>query len=331
MYTDDDLNTAVEAGVFTQTSVDEFREMVDSSHQTQHQDEENFRLLSSFNDIFVVIACALLIFPIFGMLKESNLPAAFVSMAVLAWALGEYFILRRKMALPAVFLVLCFVGAASNLGAALGNKPEMEAILSVVFAIVAATAHWFRFKVPITIAGGIGAAAIMVLSIVTSQYPSSIPAITATAFICGLLTFSFAMMWDAKDTMRVSYRSDVAFWLHLIAAPLLVHPVFFFMGFFEETTTDMSIPVVLGAYALITLMSLIIDRRSLMVSALVYVLVTIAKALATQETFIDNFSSAAIFMGVVLLCLAVFWHPVRRIIVGNLPETLQSRLPAISR
>lgn len=331
MYSDDDLNSAVKAGVFTQASVDEFRELVDSGRRTQHQDEENFRLLSSFNDIFVVIACALLIFPLFWMVKESNLTMAFGVVAVLAWGLGEYFILRRKMALPGVFLVLCFVGGASNFGATLGGNPDMEAGLAVVFAIASAALHWFRFRVPITIAGGIAAAVFVVLSLVVNNHPDSIGTITAAAFICGLCVFSFAMFWDSTDIQRISYRSDVAFWLHLIAAPLMIHPVFYFMGFFDELTTAFSVPVVLGLYACITLISLIIDRRSLMVSALVYVVVTLGRALANQETFVDSFSSAALAMGIVLLALAIFWRPVRKIIVGLFPSSIQSKLPAIAR
>lgn len=331
MYSDEDLNSAVEAGVFTQTSVDEFREMMDSSRRTQHQDEENFRLLSSFNDIFVVIACALLIFPVYWMVQDQNELMALALMAVMSWGLGEYFILRRKMALPGVFLVLCFVGASSMMGLASRASPEVETVLSVVFAIIAATLHWFRFKVPITIAGGIGAAVLTVLVMVIENYPGAIEPITVAAFVCGITVFAFAMYWDAKDVQRISYRSDVAFWLHLIAAPLMIHPVFYFMGFFEESTSHFSIPVVLALYGFITLVSLIIDRRSLMVSALIYVVVTLARAMANQEAFADNFSSAALGMGLVLLSLAVFWRPVRKVVVGALPANIQSKLPAVIR
>src|SRR2546430_3225670 len=45
-----------------------------------------------------------------------------------------------------------------------------------------------------------------------------------TLFRSGM--FLFAMWWDGSDRARLTRRSDVAFWLHLLAAPMIVHPVF---------------------------------------------------------------------------------------------------------
>lgn len=329
MYTDDDLNSAVEAGVFTQESVNSFRELMDKGRLTHHQDEENFRLLSSFNDIFVLIACSLILFPVFAIVKDSSLSAAFASVMVLSWILGEYFILRRKMALPAVFLVLSCVISAINLGSSLGQNATMEILLSVSFGVVVAVAHWFRFRVPITIAGGIAATVFMVMIIVLERFPDAMGVVTFTAFVCGILVFCLAMVWDSKDTQRVTYRSDVAFWLHLVAAPLMVHPVFFFMGFYDDSVASLSIAVVLGLYACITLVSVVIDRRSLMVSSLVYVLITVARVLTEQQAVVESFSVVAVVMGIVLLALSVFWQLVRRKVVAGLPLNLRQILPAI--
>ena len=62
MYTDEDLDYAVKKGIFTGESVAEFRAQLSSSKNTPSVDEENFRLITGFNDIFVVIACMLLLF-----------------------------------------------------------------------------------------------------------------------------------------------------------------------------------------------------------------------------------------------------------------------------
>ena len=40
-------------------------------------------------------------------------------------------------------------------------------------------------------------------------------------FVAGLGVFAFAMRWDLQDPERITRRSDVAFWLHLAAAPLI--------------------------------------------------------------------------------------------------------------
>ena len=45
-------------------------------------------------------------------------------------------------------------------------------------------------------------------------------------FVAGLGVFAFAMRWDMTDPQRETRRSDVAFWLHLLAAPMIAHPLF---------------------------------------------------------------------------------------------------------
>jgi hypothetical protein len=55
MYTEEDLNNAVKQTIFNQSSVDNFRQFIATSKNTNHVDEENFKLIGSFNDIFVVI------------------------------------------------------------------------------------------------------------------------------------------------------------------------------------------------------------------------------------------------------------------------------------
>jgi hypothetical protein len=62
MYTEEDLNNAVKQAIFNQSSVDNFRQFIAIGKNTNQVDEENFKLIGSFNDIFVVIACLLLLF-----------------------------------------------------------------------------------------------------------------------------------------------------------------------------------------------------------------------------------------------------------------------------
>ena len=55
MYTDSDLESAVTKGIFTRDSVERFRQDYEQQHASPIVDEENFRLVSGFNDIFVVV------------------------------------------------------------------------------------------------------------------------------------------------------------------------------------------------------------------------------------------------------------------------------------
>src|SRR3546814_17074082 len=78
------------------------------------------------------------------------------------------------------------------------------------------------------------------------------------------------MWWDSSDPKRETRRSDVAFWLHLLAAPLIVHPVFSLLGLTDGSASVMEAVVVLLVYVGIGLTALAIDRRALLVSALAY-------------------------------------------------------------
>lgn len=85
MYTDDALNSAVEQEVFTKDAVSNFKQHVESPKQTPSVDEENFRLIGGFNDIFVVIAGILLLFSSFTVLRVMSFPLATIVFSLLAW------------------------------------------------------------------------------------------------------------------------------------------------------------------------------------------------------------------------------------------------------
>ena len=68
---------------------------------------------------------------------------------------------------------------------------------------------------------------------------------------------------------RTTRHADVAFWLHILAALLIVHPLFNLLDSFE---TVMGLSLVFAIYILLTIASLILDRRALMVAALGYAL-----------------------------------------------------------
>ena len=95
--------------------------------------------------------------------------------------------------------------------------------------------HWRRFHVPITVAAGAAAVAGCSVAIVVGivslgDAESAKNLILGFVLLLGIGMFLFAMWWDASDRARVTRRSDVAFWLHLLAAPMIVHPVFTLLG-----------------------------------------------------------------------------------------------------
>jgi len=109
-------------------------------------------------------------------------------------------------------------------------------------------------------------------------------------FVGGLVIFYIAMRWDVADVKRVTGKSDVAFWLHLIAAPLIVHPIFSNLGIFDGNQSTLNLALVLLLYVVLIVVSLIIDRRAFMVSSLVYVLAALTELFKTYGLAGDSFA-----------------------------------------
>ena len=330
MYTDEDLEQAVKKGIFSADSVESFRSDYLDRHNTHTADEENFRLVASFNDIFVVIAVGLLLLSL-GWVTYAVSPSVSAAVVALAsWVLAEFFVLNRKMALPAIALLISFVGSVFVAVVTLFDFPGENALtMAGLAATIAAWLHWKRFRVPITVAAGASALVVFVVSLIISVFPAAKDYLVYLLFAGGLAVFALAMYWDSSDLQRVSGRSDVAFWLHLASAPLIVHPVFTGLGIFEGNESASGLISIILLYLFLTFVSVVIDRRAFMVSALIYVLVALTELLEDYGLAGDGFAYVGVLIGFSLLLLSGFWHKARQKLVAFLPYKVQSRVPNI--
>lgn len=329
MYTEEDIQSAITAGIFTPETANAFRTHVAGRKSLPAVDEEHFRLITGFNDIFVVIACSLLLASIAWIGKSFSQPVAGFTTAAAAWGLAEFFVRKRRMALPAIVLLLAFVGAIYYGAASALKVIPMQHVIAGALAAAAAWAHWCRFRVPITIAAGAAAIAGSLIAFIISIAPESLAWMRIICFAAGVVVFIFAMRWDTADTLRQTRKSDVAFWLHLLAAPLLVHPVFTALGIFSGKNAILPITIVIVLYLFIALVSLLIDRRALMVSSLVYVLYAFSTLLEKFGVINLGFAITALFIGSALLLLSAFWHLTRTQILRLFPANVTSRLPPL--
>jgi hypothetical protein len=101
------------------------------------------------------------------------------------------------------------------------------------------------------------------------------------------------------------------------------------LGIFDGQHSTATLALIMGLYILLTLVSLVIDRRAFMVSALVYVLVALTKLLDTYGLAGDSFAYVGVFIGFSLLLLSGFWHKVRYQLVIRLPASWQAKVPVI--
>jgi len=149
--------------------------------------------------------------------------------------------------------------------------------------------------------------------------------------LLGVGVFLFAMRWDASDQARVTRRSDVAFWLHLLAAPMIVHPVFTLLGLNDGNATIGEGLIVVALYVVLAIAALAIDRRALLVSALAYVLYALTELFKQIGAVELSVAFTALLIGSALLLLSAYWHQARRLIVSRLPGNLTERLPHLDR
>jgi hypothetical protein len=373
MYSESDIENAVATGAITPEAAAALRQSVADGRATPAVDEESFRLLTGFNDIFVSIAAILLLVAV-GWIG-GNIGSRLVSpsatygdypqvmwglrigglfVAAAAWGLAEYFTRIRRMALPSILLLLAFVFAV---GAFIGgwwagpghNGVPIGLPLSGLAMAIAAYAHWRRFRVPITIAALTGAVAMTVIGLVIVAVGSTGPC-TATTFeamdacrarigtvgiwltlVGGVAVFAFAMWWDMSDRARITRRSDVAFWLHLCAAPMIAHSVFWLLGVMHGEPGPGKAAIVIALYLLFGLIALAVDRRALLVSSLVYVLYALSGLFERFGAVSLNMALTALVIGSALLMLSAFWHTARRQVVSRLPEDWRMRLPELDR
>jgi len=360
MYSQNDLDEAVAAGAMSAEAAASLRNFVDNQRHSPAIDEENFRLITGFNDIFVSIAAAILLFAVgwigqsigqaTGMIIGVDGPSPLAPLLVCAtsWALALFFTAKRRMALPSILLLLAFVGgvlmtSALTIGLVIGavafdDNPQLAATVGGVSAAIAAVAawyHWRRFRVPITVAAGaaavVGIAVSVLLAIIGQNADQARNIILGFVLLLGVAVFLFAMHWDSSDPSRTTRRSDVAFWLHLLAAPMIVHPIFTLLGLNDGTATISEGLIVVALYVVIGLAALAIDRRALLVSALAYVLYALSELFKQFGAVELNIALTALVIGSALLLLSAFWHQSRSLIVRNLPAGLQAKLPYLDR
>lgn len=295
-------------------------------------EDEALRLVTGFADIFVTIGLGLFLVPLGMLLGASSPTLGAAGIASAALALAEFFTRRRRMALPSIallaaFAAACFWSVLSALDGRLSMASPLPAAAAALFTAGAVALHYRRYRVPITVASGAAALAVAGVALLAAVVPGLLERHAAlVALACGLAIFALAMRFDLSDPERRTRATDVAFWLHLLAAPLVVHSTLgTLVSGAGSRMTAPSAALILAAFLALGFVAIAIDRRALLVAGLSYAGYALARLVfgAGQASALP----VAFLLGTFVLLLSAGWRPLRARVLARLPGGLAGRLP----
>jgi hypothetical protein len=329
------LDAAVADGVIDRATAERLLPYLEANGplpETADADDEKLRLVTGFNDIFVTIGIALFLGALGYLLWEGGGTLAGLAVAAAAWGLAEFFTRVKRLALPSIALLVIFVGAVFFavagliFGSGTGGFTAGQTLAAGLAAAIAAVLHWLRFHVPITVAAGTAAVVAMLLALFELASPGILKAHPVWAFLpLGLLVFTLAMWFDVSDLKRQTRRTDIAFWLHLLAAPLIVHPIL--ISTVSNAPSLAAAAQVVLAFLLLAAVALIVDRRAILVSSLSYLAYAAGTLIAATGLQSSSLAMATLAVGAIVLLLSAAWRPLRRSFMRIVPASLRQRLP----
>ncbi len=297
------------------------------------------RLIRGFHDILITIGILIALAGLWRLVGPLAVIPAIVGLA-------EFFVKRQRLALPAftltIMLVISVWVTVSGLFSLKSGNETLVGAGVFLLEVLALSAFYWRYRVPVALAmlilSGFGLVFFVALSsfesnsldVIVNLYPKSF-GILGLVLAFGL--FFVAMHFDLKDRHRTTRRSDVAFWLHLATAPLLLYSIFFlvFGGSGIWFTEDPNLREAITAICILTFMVLVgivIDRRAFVTSGLISL--GVALGIITEKTGIETSNiTALVFLsvGIIVLFLGSGWQQLRRLLIGLLPQVISGRVP----
>lgn len=235
----------------------------------------------------------------------------------IAWFASE--IAVRKVGSPfmsgilsALFGIACF-----------GYVQHLTGSMPLAAAFTAATSWFYFLRFRTALSGIVIATALIscVFSLAEANVYGTLTKTTAAAIevIAGLSVLVVAAVLDRRDTDRSGVNANVSFWLHLYAAPMLLHGTLHLIGGSEVASgfppmfgsktgagafaASKQLLILIAAFATVAI-SFVTNRWTMLLAAVGYVAMSVA--IRTGDTSLSWFLSAA-GAGVYLLVVDHYW------------------------
>jgi hypothetical protein len=231
---------------------------------------------------------------------------------------------------------------------ALANAlPVWVRILPMVAALAALApmiAYYLNFRLPF--AGGltgVGLVGLVVATLFTIDPYTTIVWMPAVNVVAGAALLLAGIIFDSRDPERNTRISGTAFWLHFFAAPMLLTAVlnvtqlgwtfseadfanpeaFSLLSAMATNSAEATglAAIALAVIGVFALISLLINRRALIVSGLLTAGIAISVLVSASGLGVGAVVAVTLLvLGAVVVLLGAAWNPVRKILLTLLPS-----------
>lgn len=342
------LTAAAEVGIIASGQVEPLAAFVEArAAQTasgaadvpnQEEDSEIPRFIRGYHDILITIGIVVVLIGLGGL---ATIYAAVAAIVVLA----EIFVYRQRLALPSFALTIAFAICAGwmivnldrdyvsgEMSALSASSPHLAALAAA--ECVALALFYWRYRVPVAFAALTIAAVVTVTGLALSGlYGGGDFSLYGNALllISGLVLVVIAIRFDMLDPKRIYARSDIAFWLYLVAVPAILKGIF---GSVRPQTTD-GAALVIAVVALMMLLGLLLDRRAFVTAGLVYLGYAFAALIGRNTGLLGGIATSntvlwiLVAIGLIVLTVGFGWRFFRQHLLSGLPMPLRARLPIL--
>jgi hypothetical protein len=316
------LQQAVENNLLQEQQLEPLYEFLKQDKQqvsaTLETREEPLKFIRSFGDIFITLGIVLLVLAS----HQINIYGYYYLIPAVGFVLlAEWLVRVRKLALPGIAILLAilyFVNKAITI-----NHSEAS---TFGLAILSATSLLFylRYRMPFSLLPLVAG----ILAIIVLQLGVDLIKNPWIFILLGFVVFTVAMSFDIQDTSRQTHLSDSAFWLHLLAAPLIVHGSMVTLlindpAWLQPISKEL---IMILFFALFFLIALLLDRRALLISTQIYVIYALTQLL---QNHLNNTQNVLMYillgLGLFVIFFGTYWYKSRSLIFGFLHNYQISR------
>jgi hypothetical protein len=286
--------------------------------------EEPLKFIRSFGDIFITLGIVLLVLAS----HQINISGYYYLIPAAGFVvLAEWLVRVRKLALPGIAILIAILYFVNK---AIAFNHHEATTFGLAVLSVTSLLFYLRYRMPFSLLPLVAG----ILAIIVLQLGMDLLEKPWVFILLGLIVFTIAMGFDIQDTGRKSHLSDSAFWLHLLAAPLLVHG--------SMVTLLINDPVWLQSinkeiimilfFVVFFLVALLLDRRALLISTQIYVIYALTQLLQNHMSGSQNILMYILMgLGLFVIFFGTYWYKTRSLIFGFLrPYSISRYIPDLS-